>query len=440
VLDHIAGRTPDLTRALLSSAARRALRPGPARTALTKGGVAPFGEVLVAANVCTEHPDPAEIRRAGGRPAREIERLVRDAAGDDTLADEILKFLGRAPSAGRLAAALRALAPGPDGKPDPAAIRRLLHTSRFPQADSSFLEWPGWMKEHAPREPCNPVDLGKLAAVVSAAIDPTVARPPAVDRVLSTLPGITHIGPVEIEPELDLPLWSFISDRAQDWMLPGAGDMIDGDVVALSTNPVFVEALLVGANYQATAELRWRNVPLVTRWSPLRKFWQRAASEFDILPIKSWLPSTPLGDTALVPEGRTAEAVVAFRTSLFRRYPATVVYLYPAAPNWAPPPDAAKLSDNWSQPTFVGTIGDDVTFFGFKLPPDALLNHWIVLEEPPAGYRFYQSPQQQEPGEIPPVLDPNASSSAFAYRHFAVPIRVLIGPLRNPDGSPDDNS
>ena len=113
---------------------------------------------------------------------------------------------------------------------------------------------------------------------------------------------------MEIEPELDLPLWSFLSSRAPDWMLPGAGDLMDGDVVALSTNPVFVESLLVGANYQATAELRWRNIPLVTRWSPLRKFWERKANDVDILPIKSWPDIAPFGDVALMPPGRSVEA------------------------------------------------------------------------------------------------------------------------------------
>ena len=273
VLDQIAGRTPELTRALLSSAARRALRRGPARIALTKKGAAPFGEVLAAANTCATPRDPEAIKSTGDSPTRAFRELVRDAAGGDIgLGDEILKFLGPRPSAGKLAAALRALAPGADGKPDRAAIDRFLHTARFPTADRSLLEWQGWMDEHTHRPPCVPVDLGRLSAIVAAAVDPTVAVPPAAKRVLSTLPGFTHIGPVEIEPELDLPLWSFIADRAPDWMLPGAGDMIDGDAVALSTNPAFVEALLAGANYQATAELRWRNVPLVTRSSPLRKF------------------------------------------------------------------------------------------------------------------------------------------------------------------------
>jgi hypothetical protein len=276
--------------------------------------------------------------------------------------------------------------------------------------------------------PCKPVDLVGLATVVAAAIDPTVARPPAVRRVLSTLPGITHIGPVEIEPELDLPLWSFLSSRAPDWMLPGAGDLVDGDVVGLSTNPVFVESLLVGANHQATAELRWRNIPLVTRWSPLRKFWERKANDVDILPIKSWPAIAPLGTAALVPPFRSAEAVVAFRTTLFRRYPATVVYLYPAARHWSPPDSEDDLNLDRVMPTFTGTIGADITFFGFAVLPSALETHWVVLEEHPAGHRVYHKAVSPAP-PAPPARIAIGSSSNFAYQRFAVPVRVLIGPL-----------
>jgi hypothetical protein len=431
VLDQVAGRTADLTRALMSSAARRALRPGPARLALTRGGLAPFGDVLIAANVCPEAHDPAEIRRGDVNRDETTKKLVFDAArGDDVLAERILQALGPASDPATLAAALRALAPGPDGKPDPEAIARFLNAGPFPDVDRSLLEWPGWMRAHAPREPCSPVDLDKLAAIVSAAVDPTVARPPAVRRVLSTLPGITHIGPVEIEPELDLPLWSFLATQSPDWMLPGAGDLVDGDVVGLATNPVFVESLLVGANYQAIGELRWRNMPLTSRWSPLRKFWQRGAGEFDIVPIRTWPEPTALGGAPTVPAGRAAEAVVAFRTSLFRRYPATVVYLYPADPAWAPPPASAGLDPSKHvPPTFSGTIGPDITFFGFKLPPEALKTHWVVLEEPPAGYRFYHKAASPP---VPHPLATDGASSNFALQRFAVPVRVLIGPLLGP--------
>jgi hypothetical protein len=263
--------------------------------------------------------------------------------------------------------------------------------------------------------------------VVAGAIDPTVPRPPAVQRVLSTLPGITNIGPVEIEPEIDLPLWSFLSDRAPDWMLPGAGDLTDGDVVALSTNPVFVESLLVGANHQTAAELRWRNVPLVTRWSPLRKFWQRPDGEFDIEPIKGWPGTAALGAAALVPAGRAAEAVVAFRTTLFRRYPATVVYLFPASADWRAPDPNGTLEIGRVAPSFTGSIGADITFFGFPVDPVSLSTHWVVLEEPPAGHRFLQQPVA--PALPPPPGVAANSASTFAYQRFALPVRVLIGQL-----------
>ncbi len=420
----IAGRTPQLSRALLSSAARRAFRPGPARTALANEGRTSFGKMIRAANECPGDDDPAAIRFTGRDPQSGIKRAIHDAAGGDAdLADRILGHLGPHPDPAALAAALAALSPGPDGLPDPERVRRFLSGRTGREIDRSLVEWHGWMKEHAVRERCRPVDIDGLANIIAGTIDPTVPRPPAVERVLATLPGITHIGPVEIEPDLDLPLWSFLSQRAPDWMLPGAGDLLDGDVVVLATNPTFVEALLVGANHQATAELRWRNLPLTSRWSPLRKFWQRPNGEMDIEPIRQWPVGDALGSPSLVPPDRSVETVIAFRTSLFRRYPATVVYLYQQENNWMRPDpnvplDPAKRRD----PSFTGTIGPDLTFFGFKVSPQDMTKYWVVLEEPPAGYRFYH-----QPGAVPG----GDHSAGFARQHFAVPVRVLLGKLLN---------
>jgi hypothetical protein len=436
VLDEIVGRTPQLGRALLSSAARRALRPGPARTALAQADAGKLSAVLNAANDCPpEAEDPADIagdpRIDADDVARAIEEAVRAAAGgDEELIGRVLDRLGGGFEAGPalLFGAFRALAPGPDGRPDPDVLDAFLSgREEYHDPDLVLWQWPDWMNETVPPEPCRPIDLGALAAAVADAVDPTVAMPPAARRVLSTLEGIASIGPVEIEPELDLPLWSFVSNRSPDWMLPGTGDLKEHDVVGLATNPAFVHALLAGANHQATSELRWRNVPLVTRWSPLRKFWQRRGGELDILPLRQWPDAKPLGSTALVPDGRSAEAVVAFRTSLFRRYPATVVYLYAADADWRPPPDNAPLQGPPARkdPTFTGTIGDDVVFFGFAVPPSALATHWVVLEEPPAGYRFYHGSAVPEPW---PGASDN-TSDGYAYNRFAAPVRVLIGPL-----------
>ena len=104
-----------------------------------------------------------------------------------------------------------------------------------------------------------------------------------------------------------------------------------------------------------------------------------------------------------------------------------MVYLYPASADWTTPDPNDNLEIGRIAPTFTGTIGADVMFFGFPVAPAALSTHWVVLEEPPAGYRFYQQPAAGRPPP-PPGVAPT-SASAFAYQHFALPVRVLIGQL-----------
>jgi hypothetical protein len=107
------------------------------------------------------------------------------------------------------------------------------------------------------------------------------------------------------------------------------------------------------------------------------------------------------------------------------------VYLYEAG-DFTPPDDDTPLDPNKRQdPTFTGTIGPDVTFFGFAVAPAELGKYWVVLEEPPTGYRFYAAEQNLEVEDEPPAGTPHPDDRAdvFAYYRFAVPVRVLIGPL-----------
>ena len=285
----------------------------------------------------------------------------------------------------------------------------------FPSWIGRSLEWAGVDARAGAPNRASPVDLGRLSTIVAAAIDPTVARPPAVERVLSTLPGITHIGPVEIEPELDLPLWSFLSTRSPDWMLPAQAISWTATSSALSTNPAFVESLLVGANHQATAELRWRNVPLVTRWSPLRKFWQRKAKDSTSCRSRPWPAAAALGSAALGLPGRGAEAVVVFRTSLFRRYPATVVYLYPRQDNWTPPD---RTNDLDREPHAADVHGNDRRRHHVLRLPGAPVRRWrrtgSCSRSRRPGYRFYHKTatppaRRSSPSTVPRTSRTSAS-------------------------------
>ena len=100
------------------------------------------------------------------------------------------------------------------------------------------------------------------------------------------------------------------------------------------------------------------------------------------------------------------------------------MYLHPSLNDWDAPKPGDDLNVEKILPTFTGTIGKDITFFGFPVEPAKLKTHWVVLEEPPAGYRFYHVKKA-----APDPAAPAASSSNFAYQRFALPVRVLIGPL-----------
>lgn len=432
VLDALAGRTPLFARALWSSAARRALRPGPARNHWAKPGASRFEDILRCTARCPQRrADPDVIGERGNVDPRRrraaIEKCIvsagaRDPAFAQQVADRVLADGGE-PTPAMLAALLALLDPGGREPPQRDAILALLERGNAPPFEPADLDAAlAKLATLRRREPaCRPVDVDALGRAVAAAVDPTAARPVVVDRVLGTLKGINDIGPVELEPELDLPLWKFLDEASPDWLLPGVADLPEHRVVGLGTNPAFVEAMLVGANHQTLGELRFRNLPLATRWSPLRKFWHRAAGGLDIVPIRTWAGGSAFGSAALQPAGVGIEAVVVFRTRLFRRYPATVVYLYKADPNWPTPPDDLP-GPNRIFPSFTGTIGDDVTFFGFPLPPSALADHWVVLEEPPSGYRFYTE-------KIGGPIAIGNDAAEYAYNRFAPPVRVLIGAL-----------
>ena len=430
----LSGRTPRMTSAIWSSAARRALRPGPARSSLTKDHVLHFRDLLAAATDCPERPaDPeaiwGRISAEGADPDREMYHVLLDAFRQDERKAEVV--LGQLVQSGgisnlnTLAAVLAALAPGEDGEVNIDKVVNAIWEPPQIVDEGEIGQLIDELESTPDPDPCNAIDTVVLGKAISNAVNPFAERPIVMERVLCTLPGFKDIGPVEIEPELDLPLWHFLKVAAPDWLLPGIGDLQPHRIVALATNPAFVECLLVGANNQAIGELRWRNMPIAARWSPLRKFWQRAGGKLDILPIRTWPAGSEFGGPGLAPPEIGAEAVVLFRTPLFRRYPATVVYLYKAAPDWAPPGNGVALVEADKQyPVFVGNIGPEITFFGFPIPPNALSSQWVVLEEPPTGYRFYSRKD-----EVPMPTTEQSTGAGYACGTFAPPVRVMIGKL-----------
>ena len=457
-----------LPRGVFSAAARRVLRAGPARTALAASPPKPAA-VLQAANtppaappstidglpltasalaafdqarkqtVQTGHVDTARLLAAATDMVNNADARVQPAATQLVAAMRTASQAGRAVPWGQAltmlassdASVIQQSRNGADRIAFVGADLSSLRTGLAQRADDADLtELIGQLSALQPGDPAvSPVDTATLASSVAAVFDPTVVRPPVVDRVLGTISGGIDPNQPLAPPEpcvgLSRAVWADVAQAFDEWLLPGVGELPVNSVISLETNAIFIDAFLTGLNSQLLTELRWRNIPVATGCTPIRRFWDRADAAKgsrvdDIVGVTSWTDQSALGDPAHRAPGASArELVILIRGDLFRRYPKTLVYLTSALPANAtvpnfdvdPPDTAARVL-----PGFQGRMGDDVTFFGFPgLEGPAVTNFWLVFEEPPAGYRFAND-----------VATPATSGHAWAAATLVQPTRVLI--------------
>jgi hypothetical protein len=309
---------------------------------------------------------------------------------------------------------------------------RVLGSALSAPPDSEDLAALGRLVSAVPAQPvATAYDLAGASDEITPAFDPTVPRPSIVDRVLAGVEDSAGFveaeptTPVELTPDLDLPAWRFLRDNAPEWLLPGADTLDPDSVIALTTNPAFVDAFLLGLNAQLVAELRFRNYPLIPAWTPVRTFWDRGNAatgdvDDDIVDISTWPPASAYGAAShQTPSASSADLVVLFDSPLFREYPGTLVYLVPALRDangnldWATRPSFASPQF----PTFQGRISPDRTFFGFDLDPELGAERWVVLEETVNGRRFLNDAAKHS----------NATNGADLARDtISPPRRVLI--------------
>jgi hypothetical protein len=415
VLEEVSDLEPGrpLAAALFSSAARRVFRPGTARARHAKPNAFAPDAVFEAANTCLDDPPraPAGLPHDDNFAAWLAERRGGDRR---PTVDEQLDDLRRDPA-----------------RPIPLDREQMAEADLNIDIDRDGLrELIGVIDTEPPRRPCEPVQLDKLDDALTAAVDPRRDDALTRNRVLGTLTGLGDepLAPTEFCPDFDLPAWRVLRDHARDWLLPGAGRLPDHRVVALVTNLAFSDAFLIGLNTQALGELRWRNIPIRAGCTPLRRFWERVDAvnnrpAQDITGIMEW-PTTPtdlLGSAAHIPVGSpAANLVLLFHTPLFRRYPGTLVYLYPdedAAGAFGVKPNVEAGGPKRVFPSFQGQIDPDFTFFCFPVAPNTIKSHWVVVEEVQRGYRF---------GNAVAAAAGATDGGTFATAAFVDPTRVLI--------------
>ena len=196
-------------------------------------------------------------------------------------------------------------------------------------------------------------------------------------------------------PHLPYPLSRKLELLAPDVFLPGIGVLPDDFIMAVKTNPRFVEALMVGANHEMGRELLWQGFPTDQRGTPFQHFWQRLNGKADITPVNEW-PGSPLGQQ----KGSTPMLVLLIRGQLLERFPTLSIYAYPIEaqenrPGGSSPPVAANADDpkfmNAAQmvsPVMKGHLGKDISYVGFAIDPDDIAKYFFILEEQMTEPRF----------------------------------------------------
>lgn len=279
------------------------------------------------------------------------------------------------------------------------------------------------LEEPPGSEPLRRPRPGRVTEVLVDALAPGGS---AGRRVIGRLRGhddVEPLAPLRDCPDLDLPAWPYLRDVVPHWLLPGAETLEPGEVVAMRTCPEFVEAFLLGLNHRALGELAWRQHPVAVGCTPLRRFWDATpdaglgggadgTTDEDIRPVKGWPAGSRLGSNA--PAGVRAERlVVVVRSSLFRRYPRTLLFLAPRGPavGWG---RGNVALDRPVMPRSVAAMSPDLTMFAFDVDPDVIAEHWVVVQEMPEGIRFGRTTQFTDDGAL------------WAEANLDEPLRVLL--------------
>ncbi|MEO8621007.1 MAG: hypothetical protein ABI625_08070 [bacterium] len=200
---------------------------------------------------------------------------------------------------------------------------------------------------------------------------------------------------VMVAPSFPQPMYEPLRDISQELLLPGLEGVPPDRIMGLETNRRFVEAFMVGLNFEMGRELLWRGFPTDQRGTYFAQFWSVAGSTMprpDITPISGWGTSRALGDAQGAPARE--QFVMLMRSALLRRYPDAVVCLTPAilGSNNVRMPDPNDASELF--PVFSGSMKPDVSFFGFDISSANALTggngqgYYVVIQEHPTAPRF----------------------------------------------------
>jgi hypothetical protein len=212
---------------------------------------------------------------------------------------------------------------------------------------------------------------------------------------------------INLAPRFPQPMVEALAELSQELVLPGLDRIDPNTIVALETDPSFVEAYLVGLNTEMGRELVWRGFPADLTATYFDQFWMSPLpSRHDIQPIAKW-EGRPLSTTAA-----GAQFVVLIRGELLLRYPDAIV-------------TASKGADT-RLPVFSGAFAPDVRYLGFDIPSAEIAQWQLVIQEHPSAPQFgLDAEVQTQTSHLAPA---GAHAAAVAQALRRKPVRLTLPP------------
>lgn len=234
-------------------------------------------------------------------------------------------------------------------------------------------------------------DTTGLAGTLRSSLLPsTTVVKSVLSRIGSLPPGWAPKDPLEpimAAPAIDFPMSLPLAALDERNFLPGVESIPPESLGALESNQPFIEAYMVGLNFELGRQLLWNRYPTDQRGTYFRQFWDAqgyqppgstatptAEQLYDISSIDRWQVNSELGTHPNPDSIIPADAVVLLiRGELLHRYPHTIISAQAALfssdatdgqPTHMPDPNGKRLT-----PIFRGSLSPDITYLGFDLTP-----------------------------------------------------------------------
>jgi hypothetical protein len=303
---------------------------------------------------------------------------------------------------------------------------KILHEQGAMAFCNGLSEWLN-VKDVAPNKQA--VDLEAIRKAVHTATDPTVTIAARINTRIKHGPGVVRTGPMStLRARIEFPqaMYEPLRDLDRSFILPGLDQVPQETITVVESNRAgFIEPYLIGLSHSFAVEAAlWRSAPVYLWTTFFRQFWSvddlvdgtdREKSK-DLTHIHEWAASSQLGEhnprevDATSPSAE--RAVVLLKSSLFQRYPRTLIYLVKAQANGMPELEeymdpGATVERSW--PTFSGSMPPDVNFFGFNHSVADLCTRYVVLEERLTDPKFGADVPSRE--DVAPVDQLNSWSN-----------------------------